>query len=127
MPKGYKLPKTIAKERSREITRQIITERLEELLAAQIDNALGIRHLMRRDPSTGKFERIAGRGESPELEQAQIDTALKTGSAFWIYTKDPSMQAFTDLMNRALDKPAEQIKHTGDDSGPIIIKWRELE
>jgi hypothetical protein len=59
MPKGFKLPKTIEKERAREITRQIITERLEELLAAQIDNALGIKHLMMRDPKTGKFERVA--------------------------------------------------------------------
>jgi len=53
--------------------------------------------------STGKFERVASRGESPELENAQIDAALKTGNAFWIYTKDPSIQAFTDLMNRALE------------------------
>jgi hypothetical protein len=28
-----------------------------------------------------------------------------SGNASWIYTKDPSVQAFTDLMNRALDKP----------------------
>ena len=35
--------------------RQYVTERLELLLAAQIDNAEGIRHLM-RDPNTGKFE-----------------------------------------------------------------------
>src|SRR5262249_18627561 len=33
---------------------------------------------------------------------------------------------FTDLMNRALDKPAEQVKHTGEDSGPVkvIYSWR---
>jgi hypothetical protein len=34
-------------------------------------------------------------------------------NAFWIYSKDPSVQAFTDLMNRALDKTcAEQKKLT---------------
>ena len=25
------------------------------------------------------------------------------GSHYWIFSKDPSVQAFTDLMNRALD------------------------
>ena len=39
---------------------QYVTERLELLLAAQIDNADGIRHLMMRDPNTGKFERVTG-------------------------------------------------------------------
>ena len=40
-----------------------------------------------------------------------------------IYTNDPNVQAFTDLMNRALDKPAQQTKVTGTDDGPITIRW----
>lgn len=116
--KGAKWPATIAKEEARELFRQIVTRRMERLIAAQLDNAEGIRHLMVRDPKTGQFERITG---SPE----QIDAALKTGNAVWIYTKDPSVQAFTDLMNRALDKPAEQMKVTGADDGPIIFKWQD--
>jgi hypothetical protein len=60
---------------------------------------------MLRDPKTGKFERIT--------EVAQIEAALNAedaaeGSSYYIWTKDPSVQAFTDLMNRALDKPKEQ-------------------
>jgi hypothetical protein len=123
--KGVKFAKTIAKEEARELTRQIITGHLEGLISAQLDNAQGIRHLMMRDPATGKFERIKNETNDPKVEQAQIDAALKSGNAVWIYTKDPSVQAFTDLLNRALDKPAEQVKVTGENGGPVIFKWQE--
>ena len=38
-------------------------------------------------------------------------------------TKDPSVQAFTNLLNRALDKPAEEVQVAGADGGPIQIQW----
>src|SRR5215831_6208978 len=98
------------------LMRQYVTERLPEYLDAMSDNILGIRHLMMRDPKTGKFERVTG-------DAKQIDEALKTKTAFWIYTKDPNVQAFTNLMNRALDKPSEHISVTGD-GGPLIIRWQ---
>ena len=79
------------------------------------DNVLGIRHLMMRDPKTGKFERITG-------DAKQIDKALKSKNACWIYTKDPNVQAFTDLMNRAIDKPAEHVQVEG--GGSITIRWQ---
>ena len=41
-----------------------------------------------------------------------MDAALATGRSFWLFTKDPSIQAFTDLMNRSLDKPTEQVQMT---------------
>src|SRR5215831_18474491 len=85
------------------------------MLDAQFDNAEGLKHLMMRDPKTGKFERITG-------DAKQIDEALKTDNAFWIYTKDPSVQAFTDLLNRALDKPAEHVEIAG--GGSITIHWQ---
>jgi hypothetical protein len=87
----------------------------DPLLAAQIDNAVGIRHLMMRDPKTGKFERVIG-------DAKQIDKELKTKTAFW--AKDPNVQAITDLMNRALDKPAEHVEIGGADGGPIVIHWQ---
>ena len=128
MPKGYKTRKTIEKERAREVAREIITEHLEELLDAQIKNAIGIRHLLMRDPATGKLKRVGSDSNDAELTNAQIDVALKTGDAFWIYTKDPSVAAFTDLMNRALDKPAPHVNVAGPMSGPLSldgrIRWR---
>lgn len=42
-----------------------------------------------------------------------------------VWEKDPNIQAYADLMNRALDKPAEQVKVTGADDGPIehVFRW----
>jgi hypothetical protein len=109
---GSKNLSTIAQEEAREFVRTYITGRLQPLLDAQIDNAQGLQHLMMRDPKTGKFERITG-------DAKQVDKALKSKNAFWIYTKDPNVQAFTDLMNRALDKPAEHVQVAGADGGPL--------
>ena len=66
----------------------------------------GLSQLMVRDPKTGQFTRVSGDAE-------QVDAAIKTQHAVWIYTKDPNVQALTDLLNRALDKPAEQVQVTG--------------
>src|SRR5215471_13818290 len=115
-PRGVKWPSTLRKEEAREKVRQFINERLGEFLEVMADNILGIRHLMMRDPKTGKFERVTG-------DAKQIDKALKTKTAFWIYTKDPNVQAFTDLLNRCIDKPAEHVQVTGD-GGPLIIRWQ---
>ena len=109
--KGYRHQNTLDKIAARECVRQMVTASLSELVGAQLENARGIRHLMLRDPKTGKFERVTS--------VEGIDAALQAedGSTFYIYTKDPSVQAFTDLLNRALDKPKEQeqaIKVTGD-------------
>ena len=73
-------------------------------------NAEGIRHLMMHDPKTGKYERVTG---SPD----EMKEALASGP-FYIYTKDPNVQALTDLMNRAIDKPSEHVQVAGADGGP---------
>jgi hypothetical protein len=103
---GIKQAQTLSKEAAREILRQRVLRDMEPMVAAQIAHAQGISHFMLRDPKTGKFERLT--------ELAQIEAALNAedaeeGSTYYIWTKDPSVQAFTDLMNRALDKPKEQI------------------
>src|SRR5215831_17106315 len=74
---------------------------------------------MMRYPKTGKFERIT--------DVEQIDEALKTDTAFWIYTKDPNVQAFTDLLTRALDKPAEHVHVAGHDGSPLVMRWQRDE
>jgi hypothetical protein len=119
MPKGYKTQKTLAKEQAREVARQIITRELEPMLAAQIAHAKGLSYLVARHKTTGKFAKLTedlaltiAEGKNPEYEAIEV------------WGKDPSVQAFTDLLNRALDKPKEQVEVTGKDSGPleIIIK-----
>lgn len=104
-PKGSLNPSTITKEQAREALRQIVLAKMEKLVAAQMDNAVGVSHFLLRDPKTGKFERLT----EPEQIQAALNAdGAEEGSTYYVYTKDPSVQAFTDLMNRALDKPKEQ-------------------
>ena len=70
-------------------------------LYEKVENAVGIGHLYTRDKA-GKFNKI----ESTE----EVDKILAEGVKdrdYWIFTKDPSVQAFTDLMNRYIDKPIE--------------------
>jgi len=99
--KGAKYAKTIKKEEAREILRQIVTREMEALVAAQIANAKGISYLMARNKRGGQWkrlDRVPKPGELVGTDQELIE----------VYAKDPSVQAFTDLMNRALDKPKEQ-------------------
>ena len=115
-PRGKKMLKTLQAEQAREHVRQRVIARLDPMLDAQFDNAEGLKHLMMRDPKPGKFERITG-------DAKQVDKALKTKNAVWIYTKDPNITAFSDLLNRAFGKPTEQIQLSGAD-GPLVIRWQ---
>jgi len=99
--KGAKYAKTISKELAREALRQIVLREMEELVAAQIAQAKGIKYLVTRDRKTGKYVRVT----------EAMARARKLGpneELIEVWEKDPSVQAFTDLMNRALDKPKEQ-------------------
>jgi len=116
--KGFKAPQTLEKLQAREFVRQMVTDALKPMIQAQIAHAQGIGHLYTRDKS-GKFNKI----EEPD----QVDALLRAGvegESYWIFTKDPSVQAFTDLLNRALDKPTEQVQLTGEDGGPVVFRWQ---
>lgn len=110
-PKGTKHASTLSKEAAREAVRAVVTRHMDRMLRSQIAHSIGIGHLYTRDKS-GKFNKIEN--------EAEVDRLLTEGEEdrdYWIFTKDPSVQAFTDLMNRALDKPKEQeqeIKLTGE-------------
>ncbi len=122
-PKGSKSYSTLSKEAAREALRQIVLNEMGEMTAAQIAAAKGLSHFILRDPKTGKFERVT---DPDRIVEALNADEAKQGSTFYIHTKDPSVQAFTDLMNRALDKPAEQVKVTGEDGGPVehVFRWQ---
>lgn len=96
---GSKLAKTISKEQAREALRTIVTEHLRPLIEAQVSNAKGLHYLVVREKTTGKFLRVGeagARGLKPNEELIEV------------WEKEPSVPAFTDLMNRTLDKPMEQ-------------------
>ena len=117
LPKGYKFPKTIEREERRSHLRQRVLRELDPLLDAQIAHAKGIDHFFLRDEKTKQFKRI----EDPVM----IETALNAGDRdryYWIFTKDPSIQAFTDLMNRTFDKPPEHVNVSGPEGGPLVFR-----
>jgi hypothetical protein len=100
-PKGLKNTATLTKEAARERVRQRVLAELDPLLDAQISQATGISHFFLRN-TLGPFEQVT----DPALIAAALN-AGDEGRYYWIFIKDPSIQAFTDLMNRALDKPKE--------------------
>src|SRR5882724_10572558 len=105
--KGVKLgpyKSTITKEQARDAVRAMVIEALKPMVEAQIAHSRGIGHVFTRDKNK-KFTRIE------DMEQAtQLLTQGEEGKDYWIFMKDPSVQAFTDLLNRALDKPKEQLQ-----------------
>lgn len=118
LKKGYKFPKTIDRELQRSHLRQRVMRELDPLLDAQIAHAKGIDHFFLRDEKTKQFKRI----EDPSV----IEAALNAGdrdSYYWIFTKDPSVQAFTDLMNRTFDRPPEHVHVSGPEGGPLEVRW----
>ena len=133
MPKGGKRPgagrpkgttgiqhqATRDKQAMREAIRRYVDKHLDKLMQAQLAHAQGIGHLFTRDKS-GKFTRI-------EDEQAadRLLTQGTEGQDYWIFMKDPSTAAFTDLLNRAVDKPSEHVELTGADAGPIQLSWKK--
>jgi len=119
-PKGSLGPEQLDKIAMRELVRQRVGERLDELVDAQIANALGISYLVTGDKKTGKFIRVG-----PAMASRANEETIQ------VWQKDPSVPALTDLMNRAIDKPAEQptqLEHAGKDSGPleIIVRSRGI-
>jgi hypothetical protein len=116
-PKGALSATTISKEAAREALRQIVLAKMEELTAAQMAHACGLSYLVGRDKA-GKFKKLT----SEEADKALAGESEYTTVEVW--EKDPSVQAFTDLMNRALDKPKEQEQDVNANVS-LVIKWQE--
>lgn len=116
--KGSKHKTTLEKAAARELTRAYVTDCLLPILRSQVASAVGIGHLYTRDKA-GKFTKI----DDPEKVDALLMSG-EEGKHFWIFTKDPSTQASTDLLNRAIDKPAEQ-EQAHVVSGALIVKWQD--
>jgi lipopolysaccharide biosynthesis regulator YciM len=110
---------TLSKQAGRELVRQAVLKHVEALVAAQVANAQGLKYLVVRDKRSGKFVRVT-EAMARQLEgkaEAEHETVE-------IWEKDPSVQAFTDLMNRALDKPAEA-EPDQPWKGELIVGWKK--
>lgn len=85
---------------AREALRRLIDRHMERMCHAQVENACGIQHFFLR-AEDGTFTRVT----DPE----EITRALNGPvTGYRIFTKDPHTPAFTALLDRALDRPAEQ-------------------
>ena len=103
-PKGVKNQSTLSKEAGREALRVIVMREMDAMTEAQIAHARGLKYLVTRNAKTGKFEKVT-KERMDALLDADDENALET---IEVWEKEPSVQAYTDLMNRALDKPKEQ-------------------
>ena len=99
-PSTARADRKLSKEAAREVVRQQVMAQLIPLVAAQVANAQGLKYLVTRDKRTGKFIRVTE--AMAKVKQGETEETIE------VWEKDPSVQAFTDLMNRAIDKPAEQ-------------------
>lgn len=108
-PKGAKNKATVDKEALREELRTQVRASLAPMVEAQIANAMGIKYLIARVKATGKFVKLT-EAQARLKEGTESDTEI-----IEVWEKDPSVQAFTDLMNRTIDmpaKPPEQVNMT---------------
>lgn len=94
---------TISKVEAREMVRKLILQDLQPMIEAQVKHATGIKYLVARHKLTGQFVRLTKRvaerimsGKETRYERIEV------------WQKDPSTPAFTDLLNRCIDRPKEQ-------------------
>ena len=98
---GFKYPKTLTKEAAREVLRQQVMKELGPMVSAQVKAAQGLKYLVTRDKKSGKFTTVT---------QAMARVMINAGESdsIEVWEKEPSTAAFSDLANRALDRPKEQ-------------------
>jgi hypothetical protein len=97
-PKGHQAQGTLDKIAARELVRIRVTAALGPLVDAQIANATGLKYLVTRDKKSGKFVRVTEAMARLAKRQEIIE----------VWEKDPSTPAFAYLLDRALDRTAEQ-------------------
>ena len=120
-PKGSKGKKTLDKEATRQLLREMVTAKMAPMIEAQIANAQGVKYLMARSKKGGQFKRV-----TEATAKAYADGMLsQEDDIIEVWEKDPNVSAFTDLMNRTIDKPIEQVQ--ADVTGTIIYRWKAEE
>lgn len=116
-PKGSVATTTLEKRIAHARLVKKVVKALDPMVDAQIAHATGIKFLVARRKNGGKFERVT-QEELEDVLAGQDDGRI----VLEVFDKDPSVQAFTDLLNRALGKPVEHVEMAGDGGGPLVIK-----
>lgn len=115
--KGAVYQPTKDKAQAREALRAVVIQHMDEMVSAQIAHAKGLKYLIVRNIKTGKFERVSKEQMEKLLDAGDEETLERLE----IWEKEPSVPAFSDLLNRALDKPADHMEITGADGGPLEL------
>lgn len=113
-----KRQKVMEQAAAAEFTRQYITARLEPILEAQLDNAVGIKYLMARDRKGGRWKRL----ESLPKPGQQVGT---DDEIVEVYAKDPSVHAAVELLMRALGKARDTVDLNA--RGDLVLRWADRE
>lgn len=92
-------PSTLEKIAARDAVRNAVIAELTPMLQAQIAHAQEMKYLVVRDTKTEKFLRVTA---------AMAKATLGKDEEIIEVWEKISVQAFIDLLNRALDKPKEQ-------------------
>jgi hypothetical protein len=121
-PKGRKSARTIARQLEEDMLRQKIKERLEPIVDSQLSNAEGIKYLVVRERKGGKFIRV----HEAMAKGAKKGKLGANEEIIEVWEKDPSVHAFTELLNRAYGK-AKEPEQKVDHSGEIVLRWRDRE
>jgi hypothetical protein len=116
--KGGRNQSTISKIEARELLRKHVMEAFGPLIEAQVANAKGLKYLVTRDKTTKKFIRV-----TEAMARVKLGENEET---IEVWEKEPSVQAFTDLMNRTLDRPKEQEQELSV-AARMVISWKSSE
>ncbi len=101
--KGVTYKPTRDKALAREALRAIVMKHMEAMTDAQIKHAQGIKYLVKRAKAGGKFEKVSA-DELDSVLEGQDEGRL----ILEVWEKEPSVPAYSDLMNRHVDRAAEQ-------------------
>ena len=92
-------------------------EALYPMTDAQIAAAQGLKYMVGRAKKGGKFKHLTAEQVKAHLEGQESEFEV-----IELWEKLPSTQAFSDLMDRAMDKAAQPVAL--EHSGNIEVSWK---
>lgn len=81
-------------------------------------NAIGVKYLVARQKRGGKFVHL-----TEELANAILTGKDTDHEMLDVWEKLPNVQAFADLINRTLGKPAEHVEAEVNTKGEMVFRW----
>ena len=101
--------------RQHERIREMVAAAQDEMVAAQIAAAKGVKYLVAREKKGGKFKHLTKEQTEAILSGRDTDHTIVEE-----WEKPPSTQAFADLMDRVLGKAKDVVEM---DVQPVRISW----